>query len=1555
MSSSQGQLCCSIRLSSTLTPTSCSRLVCPNAPAPRRLSLSSPSHLLSPICGKKVPAFFINSHIDSSCGASAPRTALPSSSSSGTFPPSAPPPKRFKSSSALEDAKPLADRVRPSTLDDFVGQEKLLGPQGLLRSLVENDKIGSAIFWGPPGTGKTTLARVIAQRTQSVFKELSATNATTADLRAIFSEAQNVLKLTGKRTILFIDEIQRFSKSQQDNFLPVVEAGVVSLVASTTENPSFRLNNALLSRCRVFVLEKLTPDSIYRVLVRALAITQSSPSSSASDPSSSSPASPSLEGPIDEGLLRFLASAADGDARVALSSLELAITVTADSSTSLTTEELKAQLRKAHMQYDRSGDHHYDTISALHKSVRGGDANAALYWLARMLQGGDDPLFVARRLIRMASEDIGLANPDALPQAVAAYQATLLIGMPECDCILAQVVVMLAESPKSVRVYKAYNAAKAFVDAKEGYPVPIHIRNAPTGLMKSLGYGAEYKYNPGYSHPVHQTYLPPGVEATFLQPTDSLVGRTEAILVKDGVGATAKSLYFGKVPRPVPQDEQVLVKVYAFGLNRMDISQRMGHYPLPPGVSTILGVEFSGVVAESKSSNFKVGDEVFGLAFGGAYAEYIAVASGMVVQKPQGVSWIQAASIPENWLTAYQALFLIAEMKAGQSVMIHAGASGVGLAAIQLAKSFGAALVIATAGSDDKVKFIEQHGAKGINYKTQDFSAEVLKLTNGTGVNVVIDFVGPDYWTKNIASLARDGRMVLLGMLSGLKTKEPLDMGPLLFKRLRVEGTTLRSRSLEYQSNLLQEFTKNAMSKVFANCGSAGGEKKDGLDLVIHKVYSWRDIIDAHEEMEGAKNIGKIICTVVTDRAKADIPSMAAAVAYVASPAMARFDKAKRVVAYKDIAAAAQANCGPPGSVVTQYVTVTSTVYEGGGPAPTQDPNGGSPGGPPEPVVITVPNGQVVTVTEFVGPGPTPAPDPNSGNPSGVTDCGLSHNNGDLCALTLPNPAGGFSTITTTFPPNQPQPTASPSNPSPGDNGPTTITLPVTITETAPGSDPTPEVVTVTIPGSGGQPPQVLTITETAPGSQPTGPPGSPEVVTVTIPGSGGNPPQVVTITETAPGSQPTSPPGSPDDGNPTVITVTLPNGQPITITETAPAPEPTQPTSPDGPTVITVTMPNGQPITITETAPAPGPTQPTSPDGPTVITITEPGSGGSPPQIITLTETAPAPPAPTTTAPSDPNLITITKTLLAPSVTTVAPEGATVTHTVGPAGLTKTITIQGYPIPQTYAPGATITQTLIGGSTVTKTLPAGITITVTETPGPSPPPAIVTIQPTQPPAQVTITNPAPPAPTSPAPPVGPVGPPSPGTNNFCPSGVTAGCTCPPPASEGCGDGDAAHSSIEADIITTAFNIVTDLSANLTEVVKTLNIFNAFSVIISIVPGFTKIITTLTADVGALGQPGMAPVGCGDADAIVNALADFVEVHQNLLGVVIGKRGLLNTIPGLQIFVFPINAVLTLLEGIVDTVAGIIIGFIPSRACIATQKVDALKASVQDAIQAFTL
>ncbi|KAK4047719.1 hypothetical protein OIV83_005227 [Microbotryomycetes sp. JL201] len=331
-----------------------------------------------------------------------------------------------------------------------------------------------------------------------------------------------------------------------------------------------------------------------------------------------------------------------------------------------------------------------------------------------------------------------------------------------------------------------------------------------------------------------------------------------AVLVKNGKSDSARDLYIGETDRPELKNDEVLVQVKAFGLNRMDILQRQGLYPLPPGVTKILGVEFSGIVVESKGSKFKKGDEVFGLAYGGAYAEYIAVAEGMVTKKPADVSWTQAASIPENWLTAYQALYLIADTQPGASILIHAGASGVGLAAIQLAKTFGAGKIFATAGTADKCKFVEQHGAtRCINYKeVEDFASEILKDTDNAGVSVIVDFVGQNYWDKNLKVLARDGRMVMLGTLSGGKTKGPTDISPILFKRLRIEGTTLRSRSLEYQSNLLQQFSEKALDKLFHKCANGTGE---GLDLVIHKVYNWNDIAEAHEEMESAQNIGKIV------------------------------------------------------------------------------------------------------------------------------------------------------------------------------------------------------------------------------------------------------------------------------------------------------------------------------------------------------------------------------------------------------------------------------------------------------------------------------------------------------------------------------------------------------------------------------------------------------------------------------------------------------------------------------------------------------------------------
>ncbi|GAA97133.1 uncharacterized protein L969DRAFT_94123 [Mixia osmundae IAM 14324] len=328
-----------------------------------------------------------------------------------------------------------------------------------------------------------------------------------------------------------------------------------------------------------------------------------------------------------------------------------------------------------------------------------------------------------------------------------------------------------------------------------------------------------------------------------------------AVQVKGGASNLASDLYVAdNIDRPKLKPHEVLVKVRAFGLNRMDILQRMGKYPLPPGASTILGVEFSGTVEDAASSDLKTGSQVFGLAFGGAYAEYIAVDAGMVVTKPEHLSHAQAAAIPENWLTAYQCLFLVGQMKEGDNVLIHAGASGVGTSANQLARVFGAKHIITTAGSKAKCKFLKEKlgVTDAINYKTQDFAEEVKKLTDGKGVDVVLDFVGPDYWEKNIASLARDGRMVLIGLLSGMKTREGIDMAQILFKRLRIEGTTLRSRTPEYQADLLHQFKEKAMPKLLG----------EGLDLIIHKTYDWSQIVEATQEMEQAKNTGKIVMTI---------------------------------------------------------------------------------------------------------------------------------------------------------------------------------------------------------------------------------------------------------------------------------------------------------------------------------------------------------------------------------------------------------------------------------------------------------------------------------------------------------------------------------------------------------------------------------------------------------------------------------------------------------------------------------------------------------------------
>uniref|UniRef100_F7DJS2 ATPase WRNIP1 n=1 Tax=Monodelphis domestica TaxID=13616 RepID=F7DJS2_MONDO len=431
--------------------------------------------------------------------------------------------------------KPLADKMRPATLQEYIGQNKVVGQETLLRSLLESNEIPSLILWGPPGCGKTTLAYIIANNSKKNsmrFVTLSATSAKTSDVRDVIKQAQNEKNFFKRKTILFIDEIHRFNKSQQDTFLPHVECGTVTLIGATTENPSFQVNAALLSRCRVIVLEKLSAEAMKTILMRAVSslglrvLDQGRPTDSVSHGNSSSCSSSSSEPLvyIEDKAVNTLAYLCDGDARTGLNGLQLAVQAKLGSrkpfckktvqnysgeSVLITENDIKEGLQRSHILYDRAGEEHYNCISALHKSMRGSDQNASLYWLARMLEGGEDPLYVARRLVRFASEDIGLADPSALTHAVAAYQGCHFIGMPECEVLLAQCVVYFARAPKSIEVYNAYNNVKACLRNHQGPlpPVPMHLRNAPTRLMKDLGYGKGYKYNPAYKDPVEQEYL----------------------------------------------------------------------------------------------------------------------------------------------------------------------------------------------------------------------------------------------------------------------------------------------------------------------------------------------------------------------------------------------------------------------------------------------------------------------------------------------------------------------------------------------------------------------------------------------------------------------------------------------------------------------------------------------------------------------------------------------------------------------------------------------------------------------------------------------------------------------------------------------------------------------------------------------------------------------------------------------------------------------------------------------------------------------------------------
>lgn len=379
-----------------------------------------------------------------------------------------------------DQSRPLASRVRPQRLQDFIGQKHLLGEGKVLRDMIEQDQVSSMIFWGPPGVGKTTLATIIANQTHSHFIDFSAVTSGIKDIRNIMKEAEAYRQL-GEKTILFIDEIHRFNKAQQDAFLPYVEKGSIILIGATTENPSFEVNAALLSRCKVFVLQPLSSSDIVELLQKALA----SPRGFGNQ-----------QIDVDESALLAIAKFSDGDARIALNTLELAVLhgKKQNGAITITKDDLSQILNRKSLLYDKTGEQHYNLISALHKSMRNSDVDAAIYWLARMLESGEDPLFIARRLVRFASEDIGLADNRAIEIAVSVFQACQFLGMPECNVHLTQAVIYLTLAPKSNSAYVAYMAAKRDALHSMNEPVPLQLRNAPTKLMKELQYGQGYQY-----------------------------------------------------------------------------------------------------------------------------------------------------------------------------------------------------------------------------------------------------------------------------------------------------------------------------------------------------------------------------------------------------------------------------------------------------------------------------------------------------------------------------------------------------------------------------------------------------------------------------------------------------------------------------------------------------------------------------------------------------------------------------------------------------------------------------------------------------------------------------------------------------------------------------------------------------------------------------------------------------------------------------------------------------------------------------------------------------
>ncbi|MEI6222062.1 MAG: replication-associated recombination protein A [bacterium] len=386
---------------------------------------------------------------------------------------------------------PLAERMRPGILEEFYGQEHLVGDGKILKQLIEKDLLASLIFWGPPGTGKTTLANIIAKSTNSHFVQMSAVTAGVKDLKEAVQQAQERKRLKGRKTILFIDEVHRFNKAQQDFFLPYVEKGTITFIGATTENPSFSVNAALLSRSRVLVLHALEDDDIAKIIEKTLIDNERG----------------LLHAQLSDDAKSYLVSMANGDARSALTTLELAVQLSKDRQVTL--EDVQQAVQKKALLYDKDGEEHYNIISALHKSMRGSDVQASLYWLGRMLEAGEDPLYVVRRLVRFASEDVGMADPQALVVCMAAQQAVHFIGMPEGNNALAQAVVYLATAPKSNAVYVAYNQVRKDVEETRNEPVPLHIRNAPTKLMKELDYGKGCLYpHDTEDKVVDQSYFP---------------------------------------------------------------------------------------------------------------------------------------------------------------------------------------------------------------------------------------------------------------------------------------------------------------------------------------------------------------------------------------------------------------------------------------------------------------------------------------------------------------------------------------------------------------------------------------------------------------------------------------------------------------------------------------------------------------------------------------------------------------------------------------------------------------------------------------------------------------------------------------------------------------------------------------------------------------------------------------------------------------------------------------------------------------------------------------